>query len=240
MSSLFSVFSPSPAAATPVLSVGEVKSITPPTRSLEETRPIPLKMLLSAPSKVTSLPPRLDLTPRVTHTFRFIATAGASHSYTVGNVLGALGTVGYNSTTTSSFCSSFKIEKVTVWPSVSAAGAGATLSWTAGTAGQAPDELIDRSFPTGVTMTGAVLFVPPPQSLCGYWIDNALSSTTTLWTMTLTAGSVVDLRVHYTNVGAMSGPVFTVASASPGSVYYLALDGPSSNNLVPVALPTTH
>lgn len=57
------------------------------------------------------------------------------------------------------------------------------------------------------------------------------------------AGSIVDLVLDLVlaDLPSTTTPVTTaVATATIGVTYYLALDGPSTNDLVPVSLFTTH
>jgi hypothetical protein len=58
--------------------------------------------------------------------------------------------------------------------------------------------------------------------------------------ITCTVGSVVDVHVSFRTSGAIAAGTHSVTTATLGNIYYLALDGPSSNVYVPVGLPTTH
>jgi hypothetical protein len=54
-------------------------------------------------------------------------------------------------------------------------------------------------------------------------------------------GAVIDLAVEFTlgnqfGVSAIAG----IATVAVGTIYYLALDGPSNNHLAPIGVPTTH
>jgi len=123
-----------------------------------------------------------------------------------------------------------------VWPAASSSVATNTqLFWEAGTTGQVPDALDDRSVPEGTTVTGSITFVPPPSSLASQW----LSSAANVFAVSAPVGSVLDLDVQYTNSNVFGLAAATVVSGTLGSIYYLALDGPSSNSYVPRGLPTT-
>jgi urea transporter len=57
--------------------------------------------------------------------------------------------------------------------------------------------------------------------------------------LSVVEGAVIDLAVDFTLSGQFEAFTQVVATAVVGTVYYLALDGPSSNTLVPVGVPTT-
>jgi len=153
-------------------------------------------------------------------------------------ILSSLGVVGTSSTTVTQWATSFKILSVTVWPSGSSSSfTNARLDWLSGTSGQVPDESKDRSIPEGITMTGALVFKPPRQSLASFWLDNLADPL--LFSISCAVGSIVDLRVSFRLSNVLVANVRAVTSAVPGTVYYLALDGPASNVYTPVGLPTT-
>jgi len=237
----------SPASSVSSGSLEEAKSLVDDDKSLvcgpcRSLLSKGVSLVLGNPARLgsSSLPPRLDLTPHVNHTYRFSVTETGTYSITVQDVVGAIGGIGYSTTSVGSWASSFKIDRVTVWPSLSGTVAtGASLSWAAGTVGQEEDKVIDRTYPSGVTVTGAVSFRPPKQTLAGFWLEAVDTDAFTLWTMDLTSGSVLDLTVSYTLCGKFFSTGIVVASAVAGEPYYLALDGPASNKIQPVGLPTT-
>jgi hypothetical protein len=187
-----------------------------------------------------SLPPRIQLSPAVSHTYRFRSTSASATLVTVASMLGALGGLctAVNSKI-GTWASSLKIIKVTVWPSGSTSGVtNATLSWYLGESAQVPDEAWDEAIPEGITATKALVFTPPPKSLCGFWIDSS-DSAANLFAIQTSIGSVVDLQVAYRLVNVQSGLQITVVTGVLGTVYYLALDGPTSNTYVPIGLLST-
>jgi len=60
-----------------------------------------------------------------------------------------------------------------------------------------------------------------------------------MFNITTNAEAIIDLAVDYRISNVFSPVASTVAAGTLGSVYYLALDGPSSNKLQVVGLPTT-
>jgi len=189
-------------------------------------------------SPAMSLPPTIQLTPSLGHVFRFTNSSASLTTIGVMDLLGSLGGIGTGSTSVAFWATSFKILSVTVWPSASSSSAhSAQLEWLAGSSGQVPDESKDRSIPEGVTATGALVFTPPKFSLASFWLDN--SADVDLFSIGCPVGSIIDLKVSFRLSNVLPASALTVTSASPGTVYYLALDGPGTHVYTPVGLPTT-
>lgn len=186
------------------------------------------------------LPGRLMTTVSVHHVYRFSVSTTGTYQITVASLLGALG--GITSIVNSkiiSWASAVKIRKVTVWPSASSsAPVNVQLSWSAGQSGQVPDQAEDMSIPQGTTVSRALAFVPPPMTLAKFWIGDA-DVAANLFQVQVAAGSILDLDVDYRLSNIITPTFSTVTVATLGTVYYLALDGPGSNKIVPVGLPTT-
>jgi len=190
----------------------------------------------------SSLPPTLQVTPCVNHTFRFANPTAASVTISVGNIAGALGGICtvVNSKVTM-VATSFKIRKITVWSSASSSAASnVVLDWAAGSDNQVPDESKIRSIPEGITETGALVFMPPKNSLAGFWIIVTAGVVADgVFSLALPAGSIVDLLVDYRTSNVFPAQDATVIVGVLKTFYYLALDGPGSNKLPPLGLPTT-
>jgi len=189
---------------------------------------------------VTSgLPKQLNTTPQLSHCFRFRSTAPVSAVITtkmVACACGGIATVANNTFT--AWASSYKIKKLVVWAPSSTTSVSLTdVAWYTGTSGQSKDQTATNSVPLGITNSSVSTFLPPPKSLCGDWILS--SQTANLFEVILDKGCVIDLHVDYTLSNVISPVAQAVAVAVLGTVYYLALDGPISNLLVPVSLPTT-
>jgi hypothetical protein len=188
----------------------------------------------------TSLPPRIMLSQSVRdYTGRYVASTSGTYTINVQDVFGALGGIcTVVNSKVASWTSSFRIKKVTLWPSASSSAAvSGAVSWATGSANQIPDSIVDETIPQGTTLSRGLAHVPPKQSLAAFWVN--YNSGANLFTLTVVAGTVIDLQVE-TRLSAQYPPTLsTVAAGVVGSVYYLSLDGPASNKLIPVVLPTT-
>jgi len=191
-------------------------------------------------SVAPSLPPTLQLTPSVNQTFRFSVTSTGVYPVTVGNLLAVCGNVASTVLLVKSVCASLKLNRVTMWPGTVTGGASvAQLWWNSGESGQVPDEFRDGSIPSGVTVTKALTFEPPAKSLASYWIG-VVDSAAVVFTLEADAGAIVDVHITGRLCNVFSSFGTAVASATLGTFYYLSLDGPASNKIVPIGLPTTH
>jgi hypothetical protein len=213
-------------------------------------RPVPLGssrrsaigMSRQRPSRgASSLPPSIQLTPRVKHTYRYSNTASTVKSVTVADLFGAIGTIGIaTNSSVQPWASSFKLATLHVWPASSSSSASnVVVEWAAGSVAQVPDDARDVTLPEGITVSRGLSFTPPPQSLAGFWITDTDASSV-MFAIQAPVGSVVDLVVHYTLSNVFVPAPIAAATVSIGTPYYLALDGASSNTYIPLGLPTTH
>jgi hypothetical protein len=191
-----------------------------------------------------SLPPTLNTTPTLSHVYRFrVTSAVTSQAIHVGDVMGIFGTMTtiLNSQVVS-WASTFRLKKLVAWPPQNAGADLVYINWSASASqGFVKDEQKIMTLPDGITVTGSVTAVPPPRSLVSDWISNGISSGSVLFYVTAPAGAIIDVHATYTLVNALNNVAVTVATATPlGAVYYLALDGPSSNKIQPFGLPSTH
>jgi hypothetical protein len=189
----------------------------------------------------SNLPPMLELTPKVSKTYRFqVQGASFAGAITVIDVIGALGGIASAATALRCWASCFKINKITVWPSQSSSTSASdvAIDWAAGESSQVPDEAFDVSLPAGITNTKALVFHPPKMSLAGFWITTADTSVPVFAFTALPEGSVVDLSVDFRLCNTIEPNLVIVSGATAGDVYYLALDGPTSNILIPTGMPT--
>jgi len=191
------------------------------------------------------LPPVLEATPRLSHVYRYVVSATTSPVITVANILGACGGIcTVANSKVQPWASSFRIKSVTVFPcagSFSGAGVYTFLDWvSAGSSGYVPDTAKMLNIPDGLTVSSPLRFRPPRGSLAGNWINPVTISTSAgLFGGTFKVGSVVDFSVEFTLSNVSEAGNITVTTGTLGNVYYLALDGPSSNKFVPAGLPTT-
>jgi hypothetical protein len=188
------------------------------------------------------------------HTFRFAsANLSSITSISAQDILGAAGV--YTSVVNSSvvaWYTSFKIHRVRVWAYTTSSdptelpvslslefGGGAVGAATFGSNKLYNDVSLNSAQPAFLDV------VPPTGSISSFW--NQLT-TDVMFTLTVAqsaigaAGSVIlDLDLSLQTIGDVTGSSIAVSTAAAGSSYFLALDGPSSNTLIPVApLPTTH
>lgn len=186
-----------------------------------------------------SHPPQILSNVELRHKFRFAANNSAAGRYPITNndiliACGGICTVA-NSTITGLF-SAFKIHSVEVWGLAGASPATVSIDWN-GT----PVFLVNREVSdTSVTPTfpAYIKAIPPKGSNSAFW---QTPSTETIFGVTVVNSSIIDLDVSLVlsdneDVVTVTG----VTTATLGSQYYLALDGDSSNQLVPVSMNTTH
>jgi hypothetical protein len=176
----------------------------------------------------------------VSHRFRYLVTAGGSYAVTANSVIGALGTVcTVTNTTVRPFASSFRIKKITVWPSCSsAASQEVRIVWSNSlTLGFVRDSEIERINPEGVSVTAPAVFKPPKLSLAEFWQTG--SGSTMFTVVAITAGSVIDFEVDFTLSNGFLSATQAVGTGTLGNVYYLYLDGSTSHNFVPLGIPAT-
>jgi len=177
------------------------------------------------------------------HRFRFLATAGGGYTVSAANVLGAIGGI-IDVVNGALICwaGSFKIIEITLYESaqsVASVSSGIVFIGSGNLGYNKDDYWTNTTIP--YDRPTVVRRRPPPKSLVGEWISTGVASlTNSLFTIDCSIGSTVDLVVDFTLLNLASAASVTVATGTLGGTYYLALDGPGSNKLVPVGLPTTH
>jgi len=195
------------------------------------------------------LPPEINLTPVLSHRYRFNCTTTVSATVQAIQMCGALGGIcTVANSIVSSWTSSFRIKRITIWPAPAAsvsAAAGAYVDWFFSDTSLFPDMSKSVTLPAGVTSTEALVFTPPAKSTAGFWVNSTATSSFTLFNLSVTAGDVIDIDVDQTLgvVNSTSSSLYqlTVTTGTLGNVYYLSLDGPGGNKIPPVAgMPTTH
>jgi len=185
-------------------------------------------------------PPTLDISPRITRTYRYVATTAGTNlvGCTAGEIFGALGctTTTVNSSVTCWF-TSFRIHSLCIFIP---GGSTASVIWVGPLIGIGPDTEADSSVLTSITTPNCIKSKPPVWSMASDWINTGTTLTTNIFVLSVPAGALVDLHISATLSNSFGPTSRTVASASPlGAPFYLALDGVTSNNLRPVGLPTT-
>jgi hypothetical protein len=176
---------------------------------------------------------------RFMHKFRFTVVSTTTGTGITGtDLLGMIGGMGkVVNTSVSLIAESVKIKRIQIWSPPASQGANATCSvnW-AGFQNTPNTEVSDTT--VSVTKPAYINCKPPAQSLASFW--QGLGSTT-IFGIAAVAGSIleifVDVVLNDTEVSPVTVPV---ATAVVGQMYYLALDGPSLNNFIPVYLASTH
>jgi hypothetical protein len=198
---------------------------------------VPFKV---AKGKQLSGIPDLKTSTNTRRWYRFVASSGSANTVTVGDVLGAMGTIGIvTNTSVETMHSAMKISAVRAWTSPQSSDAvSINFSWLS-PSGNAPD---DEKVSSVIPFTSGLGYLsdrPPKQSFASFWW-NGTASSTNLFTVSLPIGSFIDILVQGRLANEFSDLIISVATATASHTYYLALDGPTTNNLVPVGLPTTH
>jgi len=201
----------------------------------------------------SGLPPVVELTPYVmSERKRFVVTAGQAYSISMLELVGTLGGIcTVANSTIQHWCSSFRMRALELYIPAASAGSSpvnAGLEWAVAFTSFLPDTAKMAHNPGGVTAPNSLRYLPPKASLAGDWVNvgGSLASSTTLFVITnVPQGTVIDIIIDWTLglVVSTSSSLLnsTVATGALGNVYYLGLDGPASNKILPsVGVPTTH
>jgi len=192
-----------------------------------------------------SLPPPFQLNPKYSRTIRFLTTSVAA-TVSVIELFGVLGGICTVANTTISLCaSSLRIRELRIWPSSASTGESVSVEWFSTLDSRTPDEDVARNIPGGIMVTGCLAYRPPKKSLVGDWINVTATSSANLFNITVPSGCVVEVDLDWTMPleYSTSSTLYqqTVTTGNLGNYYYLALDGPTSNKIVPIpGYPTTH
>jgi hypothetical protein len=188
-------------------------------------------------------PPQLDSNIIVNHKFRFTASSSGAYAISQANLIGICGMMG--STTNAAVASiidCFKVNSVEIWGPPASQGSFSTVSveWIGGTT-TLPSLTKEVSDTTCSVAEPAHVFSRPPKtSTVGFWNSADGGGSNIFFTVSVPAGSIIDVNVSF--ILGDNSQHFTVAvsTAVVGEAYYLSLDGPASNLLVPVSMNTTH
>lgn len=192
----------------------------------------------SQKQRVNGLPPKITVQAEVRHVYRFQANASlSSASITVSNVLASCGGVcTVMNSIVQGWASSVRINKVTIWPAYDGSSGGqAFVSWISP---QTKDSSENKTIPTGITVTGPIVSIPPRNTFAAGWWNNNQASTQ-LMALSMPTGSVVDVDLSYTLSNEFGSVTFSAATASLGSIYYAYFDGQSTHKLTPQGLMST-
>jgi len=180
---------------------------------------------------------------QLSHRYRFTSTSGSTTAIVSGDLLGAAGgmcTV-TNSHVTSIF-QSLRVKEIEIWSPPASQGSATTCSVEFTGSGVNSSNLEYSDTSVSVSQPAHIRCRPPRNSLASFW-TNFQSSTTGLFTIIAPTGSIIDLTLDLIfRDDNVSGEVVTVATATLGLVYYLAMDCVTDNGAVrypPVSLTTT-
>jgi len=182
-----------------------------------------------------SLPPELQLSPAYHRVIRYRAsTALTDVAVTYASFIVAVGAICTTTNTTlTSWASSVKVNKITIWP---AASGSATIEWVVPAVPFNKDTEVISAVPTGITVERAVVSTPPSWSLAKDWFTG---STDTACIINASLGSVIDVSFSFTLATSLGSVQRTVAAGTLASFYYSSLDSSGADLIVPIGLPTT-
>lgn len=161
---------------------------------------------------------------------------------TRGAMGAALGGIANSATNVEAWASSYRLTRLTAWPSgagdfgiASPSSAGAELALT-------KDSEKISTLPSGVTQTqGARVWSFHKHAVLSMWQLTISNTSDVIMQYWGTTGTVIDIEGAFTLVGATVEPYgVAVASATTGQAYYLSPDGNTTHLLTPQGLPTTH
>jgi len=189
---------------------------------------------------VPSIPDELSVVPVLSHRFRFYASADFSGTITATMLCGITGLMGTTGTTTTA-CqwASVRLRRVIIWPvqGTAAANFKTAISWVGAISNVSSEKERDRTLPIGLTTGGPTVFSIPRDSIVyGKYVENDFGN---MIQIMCSLGSIIEVDACWLGVGNnLAAFSQTVASETPGVLYYPALDGVSSNKLKPTKLPT--
>lgn len=189
--------------------------------------------------------PQFQSTVHVKHHFRYqVATNGFSGNITRANLLNIMttGTTTGGTTQASRMFSGVKLNRVELRSIGTNPGAGndtliqtTSIEWTS-TYGPS-SELSDSGTALHPPM---IITSPPKQSLASFWSLTGSNETDVIMVLNLPASSSVDIWVEAIVQDGQAVVEVALSAATLGVVYVLALDGPSTNRIVPVSYTTTN
>jgi len=188
-----------------------------------------------------SLPPQLETVITVSKVFRFLSSGAFSNNITGQMLAGACGgTCTVTNSAVTCWASSARIHSITIWPSVSLTAPNPEIIWYSPLGSNEKDESKIRTLPSGVTVDRAIKSTPPAGCLVGDWLSLATVGSTALFKMNgIPAASVIDVSLSFTLSNNLIGQDLGVVTGVLKTFYWLALDGPGTNILRPLGVPTT-
>jgi hypothetical protein len=177
----------------------------------------------------------------VSHRFRYTSTSGNPVTITQTNLLSACGVVGLVvNSTVNCIASTVRLREIEIWTPPAAQGSAATCSaqFSTSTGAESIEEVSDTTVSTAVP--AHIKFRPSRTCIASFWDSPATGNTTPVLILTAPAGSIVDCLLDFILTDTFATPnVIGVVTDVVGTLYWLALDGPVSNQLIPTSLRTT-
>jgi len=199
----------------------------------------------SLTGSLPDLPPQMQVVLHVP--FRIRCVSASSLSYAAAGpvtragfacMLGGICSLA--NTTFLAWASSFRIRKISYWPS---AGQDAGLyEGDTGTAEQALSKESQKisTLPAGITSDKGCVFKPKPGTYLSMWQTSNINTGDILFYWWGGSGSVFDFEGTFTLCNGIEPLGVAVAVATINDVYYLSPDGNTTHILVPQGVPTTH
>jgi hypothetical protein len=180
------------------------------------------------------------LIPQVRHTYRFSSVTSVNFAITPDTLLAAMGNCCdvVNSTVISMF-STCKIHRIRAWAAVAPSSgqpATVTLNWASGSFNNAANTSVSDTS-TSYERPAFIDAKPPSGTIASFWVS---PNTGTLCNIFSNVPIVMDVDVTGSTTSGETGIATAVSTAILGTYFWLALDGPGNNNMVPVGLLTTH
>jgi len=192
-------------------------------------------------SRAVGVVPQLETSIVCSHKFRFECTTGESVNVSLLNLFGILGNIcTVANTTLVGWAGSLRLRKVEIYESAqSVSTVNSVINWYTNSNANLADKLtLNSTIPYDLPSKN--VSIPPKNTLASFWWNTSSSSSLALFGLQTAVGSIVDVTIDFTLGNQAGGYMQIVSTANLAGDYYLALDGPASNKLVPLGLPTTH
>jgi hypothetical protein len=186
----------------------------------------------------SSLPPSINVVPTFRHVYRYIAQDASAtvKTVTIAKLVQSFGSVAIATTQLGSVITSFKLRRITIYPSSATGGSIPYVEWSEASSAFTKDERKNVSVPSGITVERPLRVSPPKGTLASFWLSS-LSPTAEVFNIAATVGSIVDVDVMCTL--AVAGTQYQETGYSGltvGQMYYPSLDGRATNDFAPVDL----
>jgi hypothetical protein len=175
-----------------------------------------------------------------THQFRFNSTSAALTAIADTTLLLACGVTAATAVLGYPIRQSVRVARIEIWAPPASQGASVTCSVLfPPTARSQAREVTDTS--VSVASPAHLVCGPPAESLCSFWSDG--NSGATFFSLSAPPGSIIDVWISFVDRdgGAdVAGTNATLVGATPGGVYYTALDSGTSAGALykPIGLTT--